>query len=174
MGRSGARAARRSRRYEGRREAALWPPIPRRRSHEQREKDGQQPRGTAEDSRRPVSGRRLFLSGTARPAGAGPARKNRVQLFPSINNDIRILRIVLHAESVSAILLRCHDRCAGPSEQVEDILSRLAGALHLVIKQLNRLHGRMLRRLDRLIEIQHSCLPAVLEEVVLLAFRPSV
>lgn len=61
-------------------EAALLPPIPRRRSHEQREKDGQQPRGTAEDSRRPVSGRRLFLSRDA-ALRAGPARKNRVQLF---------------------------------------------------------------------------------------------
>ena len=52
------------------------------------------------------------------------------KLFPSINNDVRILRIVLHAESVSAILLRCHDRCAGPSEQVKHILARLTGALH--------------------------------------------
>ena len=47
------------------------------------------------------------------------------KLLPTVNNDIGILRIILHAESVSAILLRCHDRCAGPSEQVKHILARL-------------------------------------------------
>lgn len=96
------------------------------------------------------------------------------ELLPPVNNDVGILWIILHAESVSAILLRRHNRGAGASEQIKHILTRLTGALHLVIKQLNRLHGRMLRRLDRLIEIQYSCLSAVFEEVVLLAFRPSV
>ena len=96
------------------------------------------------------------------------------ELLPPVNNDVGVLRVILHAESVSAILLRRHNRGAGASKQVEDILSRLTGTLHLVIKQLNRFHGRMLRRLYRLIKIKHRCLLSVFEEIMLLAFRPSV
>lgn len=96
------------------------------------------------------------------------------QIFPSLYNDIDVLRIILHQISCSSVLFAGDQRCPAPPKQVKDNIPVFCVVLDLIVKKRNRFHCWVQFALNRSVKIKNRCLLSVACPKMCCAVFPSI